>query len=155
MGSGGARNRSGPPIDPNSGRSDARGIVLTALPNEGYRGDPPVFPLPAESARESELWARVWATPQACAWSVQPWRHYTVGQWVRWSVRAEDPEAPAAVVAAVIRFADQIGLTPAGLKENGWAIAADEVAAKTRPPTTLEDDEDEPPRRLSAVPGDQ
>ena len=26
--------------------------------------------------------------------------------------------------------AGQIGLTPAGLKENGWAIAKDELAAK-------------------------
>ena len=25
------------------------------------------------------------------------------------------------------RFADQIGLTPAGLRENGWAIAKDEL----------------------------
>ena len=127
---GGARNRSGPPVDPNSGRSDARGVVLTALPNEGYAGEPPDFPLPGPSDRETELWSRVWGTPQACAWSIQPWRWYVVGQWVRWSVRAEDVEASAAVVAAVIRFADQIGLTPAGLKENGWAIAADEVAAK-------------------------
>ena len=28
------------------------------------------------------------------------------------------------------RIADQIGLTPAGLRENGWAIAQDEVGAK-------------------------
>jgi len=152
MPSGGARNRSGPPMDPTSGRSDARGVVLTALPSEGYRGDVPDFPLPGASERESELWARVWATPQACAWSIQPWRHYIVGQWVRWSVRAEDPESSASVVAAVIRFADQIGLTPAGLKENGWAIAADEVAAKTQP---RPESDDEPARRLSAVPSAQ
>jgi hypothetical protein len=127
---GGARNRSGPSIDPQSGRSDARGVVLTALPNEGFQGSAPEFPLPSASDREIELWLAVWRTPQAAAWSIQPWRHYVVGQWVRWSVRAEDSEASAAVVAAVIRFADQIGLTPAGLKENGWAIATDEVAAK-------------------------
>jgi hypothetical protein len=29
-----------------------------------------------------------------------------------------------------VRLADQIGLTPAGLKENGWRISTDEVAAK-------------------------
>ncbi|WP_206492316.1 hypothetical protein [Rhodococcus sp. KRD162] len=34
----------------------------------------------------------------------------------------EDPEAPAAVASAALRLADQIGLTPSGLKENGWVI---------------------------------
>lgn len=146
---GGARNRSGPPMDPNSGRSDARKIVLTALPSEGYRGPVPDFPLPGASARETELWQRVWATPQACAWAIQPWRHYTVGQYVRWSVKSEAEDAPASIIAGCIRFADQIGLTPAGLKENGWAVAADEVAAKAaeKTKTTAEP----APRRLRAV----
>lgn len=35
----------------------------------------------------------------------------------------EDPEAPAAVGNVVVRLADQIGMTPAGLIENGWRIA--------------------------------
>ena len=129
---GGARNRSGPQVDPDSGRSEVRGIVLTALPSEGYRGEVPDFPLPAASEREIELWGQVWRTPQACAWAIQPWRRYVVGQYVRWSVKAEAEDASAAIVAAVIRFADQIGLTPAGLKENGWAIATDELAAKVK-----------------------
>lgn len=112
----------------------------------------PEFPLPQAMDRECELWAQVWATPQACAWAIQPWRHYIVAQWVRWSVKAEDLEAPASLVAAVIRFADQIGLTPAGLKENGWAIAADEVA-KARKVTSAP--VEAPSRRLRAVSGDQ
>lgn len=130
MASGGARNRSGPPIDPNSGRSDARGVVLTALPSEGFSGEAPDFPLPGASVRETELWERVWRSPQACAWNQEPWRHYTIGQYVRWAVKCEDEKASANLVAQMIRLADQIGLTPAGLKENGWAIAADELAAK-------------------------
>lgn len=124
---------------------------MTALPSEGYRGKVPDFPLPDELERESQLWAQIWRTPQAAAWSVQPWRRYTVAQWVRWSVRAEDLEASAAIVTAVIRFADQIGMTPAGLKENGWAIAADELAAKAakRPVKAAP-----APRRLRAASGD-
>ena len=152
---GGARNRSGPPLDPNSGRSDARGVSLTALPSEGYRGRVPKFPLPDVTDRESALWRAVWRTPQACAWALQPWRHYTVGQYVRWSVRTEDIEAPATLLTAVIRLADQIGLTPAGLRENGWAIAADEVAAKarTRPAQTSDTAVEPAPRRLRAADG--
>jgi hypothetical protein len=140
-------------LDPNSARSDARNVVLTALPSEGWTGDVPDFPLPGASDRELELWVLIWTTPQACAWATQPWRNYIIGQWVRWSVKAEADEAPASVVAAVIRFADQIGLTPAGLKENGWAIAANQVAAKAAEVPAV--DEPEPQRRLRSVSGDQ
>ena len=150
MARGGARNRSGPPLDPGSGRSERRGVVLTALPFEGYSGEVPLFPLPGASDRESALWAWAWSTPQAAAWSVQAWRWNTVAQWVRWSVKAEDAEASAAVVAAVIRLADQIGLTPAGLKENGWAIAVDEVAAKAAEKADAEP-KPTPQRRMRAV----
>jgi hypothetical protein len=40
------------------------------------------------------------------------------------------PSASAALVGQLHRYRDQIGLTPAGMKENGWAIAADEVGVK-------------------------
>lgn len=130
MASGGARNRSGPQLDEDSARSDRRGVVLTALPAEGHQGAAPDFPLPDVSVRESQVWAEAWRTPQAAAWSVQPWRWRTVALWVRWSVRMEDPEAGASLGNVVVRLADQIGMTPAGLKENGWKIAADEVAEK-------------------------
>jgi hypothetical protein len=127
MPSGGARNRSGPPVDPNSGRSDRRGVSFTTLPAEGFQGEIPEFPLPTPTPRELALWGRVWRTPQACAWILEPWRHYTVGQWVRWSVKAEAKDASASTIGAVIRFADQIGLSPAGLKENGWQVARNEL----------------------------
>lgn len=127
MARGGARNRSGPPADPNSGRSARRGLSLSALPNEGYRGEVPEFPLEGASSRELAVWAEAWRTPQAAAWARESWRHRTVALWVRTSVRCEEPDAGAALLAQVHRFADQIGLTPAGLKENGWAIAAAEI----------------------------
>jgi hypothetical protein len=44
--------------------------------------------------------------------------------YVRTFVLAEDAEEPsAALLGQIHRFGDQIGLTPAGLKENGWKIA--------------------------------
>lgn len=129
---GGARNRSGPPADPNSGRSDQRGYTLTALPAEGYSGPVPDFPLPAPSGRELEVWEQAWRTPQACAWSLpsEAWRIPTVALWVRVKVRCEDPEAGAALLGQLHRFADQIGMTTAGLAEMGWRVATDETAAK-------------------------
>ena len=171
MASGGARNRSGPAADPMSGRSDRRGLVFTALPREGYRGNVPRFPLarrlvkswvikgklryqvndPDETAavadREAELWRWAWRTPQAAAWSQpgQEWRRHSVAMWVRTAVICESSEATAADKNSLHRFADQIGLTPAGLAENGWAIAKDEVAEKrTEHAATVATDEPAP-----------
>lgn len=135
---GGARNRSGPRADPTSGRSDRRGFTLTALPAEGYDGPVPEFPLPLPSERELEVWEQAWRTPQACAWALpsESWRQRSVALWVRTSVRAEDPEAPAALLGQLHRFADQIGMTTAGLAEMGWAVAKDELAeAAARKPS--------------------
>jgi len=155
MTKGGARNRSGPPADPKSGRSEQRGFSLTALPAEGYEGDVPAYPLremtvyetvvdaegtkrrfPDKRAtaafreREAALWAWAWRLPQAAAWARESWRWHTVAMWVRTAVVCEGPDAQAADKNSLHRFADQIGMTPAGLRENGWAIAVDELADK-------------------------
>lgn len=127
---GGARNRSGPPADPNSGRSERRGFKLTALPSEGYQGEVPEFPLPDASDRELTVWESLWRTPQACAWSMQSWRWLNVADLVRLQVRGEAHDAPVNIATVVRQLRADLGLTPAGLKENGWAIAADEVAAR-------------------------
>jgi hypothetical protein len=154
MASGGARNRSGPQPDPNSLKSAKRGLSLTALPAEGYDGEIPPFPLPkikvydvyfedklrvkkfdarntkARYDRELELWTQAWRTPQAAAWSKEPWRWQTVAIYVRTMAVCESGDATAADKNSLHRFTDQIGLTPAGLRENGWKIAADQVAEK-------------------------
>lgn len=130
MPSGGARNRSGPAPDPNSLKSARLGLTFTSLPAQGYDGEVPDFPLPNETPREIELWAWAWRTPQAAAWAMEPWRWQVVGMWVRTMVVCESLEATAADKNGLHRFADQIGMTPAGLKENGWRIAADQLAEK-------------------------
>lgn len=152
MARGGARNRSGPQADPSSGRSDRRGVKFTALPAEGFQGDAPEFPMRIQSDREVELWEWAWSTPQACAWS-QPseaWRLHSIAMWVRTAAICESDEATAADKGSLHRFADQIGLTPAGLKENGWAVAVDEVAARAadRPAVA---DQPRPARRLRSA----
>lgn len=151
---GGARNRSGPQPDPASLKSAQRGYILTALPPKGYQDEPPEFPLPrilvwweyfedkqkvreiderataARRDRELALWEWAWRTPQACAWSMEPWRWHSVAMWVRTSALCESSEATAADKNSLHRFADQIGLTPAGLKENGWKIADEKPVAE-------------------------
>ena len=132
MSSGGARNRSGPAVNPDSARSDRRGVKLTALPAEGFSGPVPAFPLDLASSAELALWAEVWTSPQACAWSLasERWRQRTVALWVRTRIRCEDPDAPASLLGQLHRFADQIGMTTAGLAEMGWAVAKDELTER-------------------------
>lgn len=137
---GGARNRSGPQPDPRSLNSAAKGLTLRQLPSSGHTDLAPPWPLPDVTDRELDVWAEAWRSPQAVAWAEQPWRWRIVALWVRWSVRMEDAEASAALGNVVVRFADQIGMTPAGLKENGWAIG-----------TIADDESAEPQRHLSAV----
>lgn len=126
-GHGGARNRSGPHADPTSGRSDARNFKAHRLEVLGYQGEIPAFPLADPTDREVEVWEQAWRTPQASQWIRESWRWRTVALWARWSVKMEAPDAPAATAAAAVRLADQIGLTPAGLRENGWVIVPEDL----------------------------
>ena len=180
MARGGPRNRSGPPADPKSGRSERRGISLDALPNEGYLKTAPQFPLEpivlfteywegqgpnrvkvkgaddggTESFRdrEEQVWLEAWRTPQACVWALQPWRWPVVAEYCRLKTVVElDPSANASLVSQLHRYRDQIGLTPAGLRENGWQIAPADISP-VEPVDNDESDEDESTtRRLSAV----
>ncbi|WLP91332.1 hypothetical protein [Gordonia sp. NB41Y] len=126
-GHGGARNRSGPTANPASARSDARDVRAKRLQVGGYVGDfPPIADLlPDATEREGEVWAGLWRTPQASQWILEEWRWRTVAMYVRWLVKAEAPDAKAVAITAAQRLADQIGMTPAGLKENGWLIVSD------------------------------
>lgn len=151
---GGARNRSGPAPDPSSGRSERRGLSFQALPNEGYRGNVPDWPLgggPEQVVdREQAVWAEVWQTPQAAAWAIEAWRWPIIAEYCRLKAIVEaDPAASAALVAQLHRYRDQIGLTPAGLRENGWAIAQPEIQRLGHAPSS--EGEGKPRRRMRAV----
>jgi hypothetical protein len=150
----GTNTNSGPPPDPNSLKTARRGLTFTALPAGGYDGETPAFPLPRvpvydiwfedkkrvkefdeeatehRYARELELWAWAWRTPQAAMWAVEPWRQHPVALWVRTAAICESGDATAADKNSLHRFADQIVLTPAGLAFNGWKVAADQLAEK-------------------------
>lgn len=144
MSRGGARNRSGPAPDPNSKRSESRGIGtgMRALPAAGHTGKPPPWPMPKGTPRERSLWTKIWKFPQAVAWAEEPWRHLQIGHYVRWAVKSESADASPSTMTQVIRLADSIGLTPAGLRENGWVIQkktveeAAESATETPPAVT-------------------
>lgn len=142
MASGGARAKRNAP-DPNSERSALRGLVFTQLPAEGFQGEIPEFPLAelelkfkagemrgevdfaaSHTLREaqSRLWEQVWRTPQACVWAVEPWRQYNVAQYVRTAALCETEYGTAADKAIMLRLAEEVGLTQAGMARNGWAL---------------------------------
>lgn len=135
MTSGGARNRSGPQPDPASARSDRRGLSLTALPNEGYGGEVPDLAdfLPVVTARHEAIWADLWRTPQACAWARESWRWPIVADLVEYRVRVDDPETAVSLVMSIRQLRDDLGLSAAGLKANGWSIAAAQIQPAETP----------------------
>lgn len=132
MASGGARNRSGPPADPRSARSDSRGLRLKTLPANGYDGEIPDFPMPGAHPRALEWWAWAWRTPQAAAWATdrESWRIPSVAEWCHVKAILEGEEAPTGLWAAKFRLEDRTMLSNAGLIEAGYTVAADEVGEK-------------------------
>lgn len=121
----GGHARSGPPPVEGSRTSERRGYSLTALPPAGYDGAVPELAefLPSHTARHLAIWAQLWTTPQACAWSLEPWRWPTVASLVMWVVRSEDSDAAASIGSNVRQLRDDLGLSRAGLAHNGWKIA--------------------------------
>lgn len=134
----GGHARSGPAKVEGSRTSDRAGYSLTALPPAGFDGDAPEFPLPDALVRELEVWAEAWRSPMACVWISEPHRWRQVALWVRWSVRLEAEDASAALGQVVARFADDIGMSEAGRKFNGWKIAEPKpVSAAPDPVATV------------------
>lgn len=153
----GGHAASGPLKDPNSLKSMRTGYSPATLPSEGYAGEIPPFPLPPvrvfevffeegkrrrefdeeatelRADREMVLWDWAWHTPQAAAWIGQAWRWHSVAMWARTAALCESADASAADKNSLHRFADQIGLSPAGLQYNGWKVAANQLAEREKP----------------------
>lgn len=110
-------------------------IAMTQLPAEGRQGEPPRFPLPplvvkdldlpALRERELDLWADLWATPQAVMWE-RTHAVLTVARFVRFSVLAENGNTKSATEARQLE--DRLGLNPQAMLRLRWEIAPDEVA---------------------------
>ena len=159
--------RAGPPKDPNSGRSEKRKPALsgslTMLPSEGYDKRAPAFPLPqtkretpaatkAFRAREVAIWRNNWKMPQAAAWALEPWRWSTIGEFCRIKACVElDPDSNAALVSRLREYRNEIGLSPDGMKINGWAIAPNELAQQAEKKTKAPAKKAAPARRLRSV----
>lgn len=125
--------------------SKSQAATDRVLPAAGRPGPAPAWPgdhRPSDD--ESRLWARLWTTPQACAWA-DTRAHESVARYVRLTCVLEaqlDAGNPQAALAGQVRAAAaDLGLSPAGMAALRWAI----TEAPTTPTTTT------PRRRVAAV----
>lgn len=114
------------PPKPDAVRRNARPGV-TMLPVQGRNGDAPAWPLELVNRAELELWAELWATPQAVAWERLGWLRI-VARYCRVAIVAESLDKDA--MSEARQLEDRLGLTPKAMRMLMWQIAPDEVAEK-------------------------
>jgi hypothetical protein len=78
-----------------------------------------------EALREQEiaLWKVLWRRPQAAAWNELGLK-YQVAAYVRSFLGSVKVDAPAGLKTAVLRMETELGLSVAGMRQNGWRIGA-------------------------------
>lgn len=122
MASGGARARSGPAPDPNALRRDRdKAGEWIDLPSAGREGDPPEWPFDGVRQSELDLWAELWAKPQAVEWQRNR-QELEVALLVRAISTAQGEKSTAADGSLVQRKMNDLGLTVPGLRANRWRI---------------------------------
>lgn len=116
----------GPAANPNARRRNAR-PAFRRLPAAGRQGDPPSWPLGKPTRGETELWAELWASPQAAAWEELGWVR-TVARYARIVLVAErrggDRRIAIASATEARQLEDRLGLSPKAMRSLGWDIVA-------------------------------
>lgn len=128
----GGHAASGPPPDPNALRRGRSGdaATWTTLPREGRQGEPPAWPLTEQDGREAELWARLWATPQAVMWE-RLGQAVEVAMYVRLLAKSEHPRAGVEIQKITRQYMGSLGLTVEGMLRNRWKIEQAAAPAPT------------------------
>lgn len=102
----------------------------TMLPAAGRSGPPPAWPLGNGRTGELELWADLWATPQAVAWSQHGWTR-VIARYCRVVVASETPDASPALMSEARQLEDRLGLTPMAMRRLMWRVDdRDEIAER-------------------------
>jgi hypothetical protein len=129
---GGANLMAGPPPKPDGQRRRTNAMVaMTQLPNEGYQGPIPEWPLRTCSKAERERWNWIWRTPQAAIW-IRAGITDVVARYVRNCLVIEAADAAinvagAYLVAEVRQQEDRLGRSPMSMLRMRWEAAPDAV----------------------------
>ena len=132
----GGHSRSGPAPDMYALRRHGQVGDWTVLPAEGREGPPPAWPLTGASARELELWERLWTMPQATAWEHLR-QDLEVALYVRNLVIVEQPGFPVSLGTLVRQMADSLGLTVPGMRSNRWRVLGEDANPRTVSPSRV------------------
>lgn len=119
----------GPRIGRTLGALPAQGdrdFKWTTLDAAGYQGAVPEFPLPQPRARELQLWAELWRTPQAIEWARLDLVR-NVALYTRIFVDNELPGAKAGDLNILRQMTDSLGLSIPGMRAARWRISTDEL----------------------------
>ena len=127
----GANLLPGPPPKPDDQRRRRNAVVaMTQLPNEGYLGEVPEWPLDTASRAELDRWAWIWRKPQAAIW-IRDGIEDIVARYIRNCLSVESSTvnvALAYIVAEIRQQEDRLGRSPMALLRLRWEVAADAVA---------------------------
>lgn len=122
---GGSRHGAGRPADPNSMRSQIRGLAgkedFVTLPAAGRTEPAPDWPLELCTSDEFILWTKLWAKPQALMWDIVG-LEFAVALYVRTYFEAAEPKSSAGVKTAALRMESELGLSMLGMKTLAWQI---------------------------------
>jgi hypothetical protein len=145
----------GPPPAPEASRRRRNHTpAARLLPAAGRPGPPPPWPLQAAGDPEAQLWAELWASPQAVAWAdMGAGLARVVARYVRWTVAAEvgvPADVATSALAELRQLEDRLGLTPMALARLRWDIVADPTppepqTAESPPPASMPPAAPEPP----------
>jgi len=144
----GGSRRSGPAPDPNALKRERDSQDWITLPAQ-RDGDPPKWPLEAQSEREADLWKQEWTRPQAVMWESNR-QEVEVAMYVRSIVAAEQMDAPTNARTLVRQQQEALGLSVPGLQRNRWKIPADTPPASGSKPVAAKS---EARRRFKVVKG--
>src|SRR5882762_4812 len=123
-------------------RTNAPSMARAVLPNEGYTGPIPQWPLEECSAMEMRKWSWVWRTP-AAAELIKLDIGRIVARYVRISIAAENmigklSMAQSNLVSEARQLEGQLGLTPSAMLRLNWETAHDELSDWRRDEVVVE-----------------
>lgn len=108
------------PKPPNQTRRPSRG-TFTYLPTGGRKGKAPPWPLGEPTARELDVWRRLWRLPQAAAWEAGGAFDITIARYA-WLKVSTEGDTSASMLGELRQLEDRLGLNPVSMARLRWVV---------------------------------